>query len=103
MIRAAIILAVLACGAAPAAADEQWLVVDRADRNCFPLASAFPNDASPAAYRDAMERQGSLVKLHISDDHKFAVLVNATYRSETYLAQGDAACQRALSALDSLR
>lgn len=103
MIRALLILAALAASSAAAVADEQWLVVDKADGNCFPLASAFPDDASPAAYRDALERQGALVKLHLSDDQKFAVLVNATYRSETYLAQGDAACRRALAALSSLR
>lgn len=102
MLRIALILVIAATVATPAAADEQWLVVDRAEGTCFPLADFFPSGASPAAYRAAMERQGSTVELQYSDDQKLAALLNITYRSNTYLAQGNAACQRALAALKNI-
>lgn len=103
MLRILLILSAMTAAASSASAEEQWLVVDRAEGNCFPLADFFPSGASPAAYRAVMERQGSTVELQYSADRKLAALLNTTYRSNTYLAQGDAACQRALAALKNLR
>ncbi len=103
MLRNMLIMIAIAASASPASAEDQWLIVDRAEGNCFPLADFLPSGASPAAYQAVMERQGSTVELQFSDDRKIAALLNTTYRSNTYLAQGDAACRRALAAMKNLR